>query len=166
LEQSNQLTQKQLEEARPEVTVYTEHITFAAIDSLSTQTRIVFTNEGKRIATEFKIKWALALKSKIDNKYFYKGISQLSESDIYPSKMLVSTNSVPISYKSLMNNTNSGILIISMSYVDELFFNKTDKQLIFRLQLHQNNITVFKESDMHKELEADLLENNISLSIE
>ena len=80
--------------------------------------------------------------------------------------MLVSTNSVPISHKNLMNNTNSGILIISMSYVDELFFNKTDKQLIFRLQLHQNNITVFKESDMPKELEADLLENNISLTIE
>ena len=166
LEKSNELTQKQIEDAKPEVTVYTEHITFSYVDSLKTQKRIVFTNEGERTAQKFRSKEVIVFKSKIDDKYFYYHLSNSDDSEIYPSKMLVSTDIIPVNYKEIFEKTNGGVIVISIRYFDELLLNKIDKQLIFRMHIDQDKIKIFKESSMPRALEEYLYENQINMVID
>ena len=166
LEKSNELTQKQIEDAKPEVTVYTEHITFSYVDSLQTQKRIVFTNEGERIAQKFRSKDIIVFKSKIDDKYFYYHLSYSDDSEIYPSKMLVSTDIIPVNYQEIFEKTNGGIVIISIRCIDELLLNNIEKQLVFRVQIDHDKIKVFKESSVPLALEEYLFKNNINLRID
>ena len=166
MEKSNELTKKQIEDTKPEVTVYTEHITFSYIDSLKTQKRIVFTNEGERIAQKFRSKTLIAFKNRIDSKFFYYHISFSEDSEIYPSKMLVSTDIIPVNYKEIFEKTNGGVIVILIRYFDELLLNKIEKQLIFRMHIDQDKIKIFKESSMPRALEEYLYENQINMVID
>lgn len=166
LEKSNELTQKQFEDTKPDVTIYTEHITFSYVDSFQTQKRIVSTNEGDRIAQKFRSKTLIAFKNKIDSKFFYYHLSFSDDSEIYPSKMLVSTDIIPVNYQEIFEKTNGGIIVISIRYFDELLLNKLEKQLVFRMQIDQDKIKVFKESSVPEALEEYLFDNKIDLAID
>ncbi len=169
LEKSNDLTQKQFEDSKPDVITYTGDITFAANDSISTKTTIVFRNEGKRVASEFKTNYALAFKTKIDSKYSYKFFSSSNskQSDIYPTDPIVGltlTDEFPIPFDTILRNSTEGLIIISIRYIDKLFNNVIEKKLIFRLQIDKERIKVFKENTIPKELEEDMLQNKINLN--
>ncbi len=166
LERSNKLTQKQIEEGKPEITTYTPHITFVANDSITTLARIVFTNEGKRIAKNFKIKIIYAFKEKNNDNYYKPIISNENPVDIYPSKMIVITNNLAFSYQDLLSKSNGGFLLMILSYYDELIDNYTANKLIFSLHIGNDNIKIFKESSIPKELEEYLVKSKININIE
>ena len=166
LERSNELTQKQIEDAKPKVHVYTEHITFSAIDTTKTQQRIVFTNDGKRIAQNVAYQIVSLFKNKADDQYFYHYVSLSLIPEIYPEKMVVSTNQLPLRYQDILAGTNGGIIIITMRYFDELLFNKTEKHLIFRIEIDNDKIKIFKESNVPADLEVYLSRYKIKLVLD
>jgi hypothetical protein len=166
LEKSNELTQKQIEDAKPKVHVYTEYITFSELDTSKTQQRIVFKNEGKRIAQNVEYQIVSVLKNKIDNKYFFHNTSLSLIPEIYPSTMSVSTSQLPLRYQDILAGTNGGIIIITMRYFDELLHYKTEKQLIFRIEIDANKIKIFKESNLPADLEIYLSRYKIKLVLE
>lgn len=166
LDKSNQLTQRQIDDAKPNVTTYTPHITFSSIDSNETTCRIVLTNEGQRVASQLKHRMIYLLKKKEDDNYFKHYISPTELNEIFPSKMLVVNNFLPIDYKDILSNTNGGTLIILFNYYDELTNDYFEKQFIFKLLIQNDKLGAWRESFMSNPLNDYLTKNKIALSIE
>ena len=169
LEKSNELTQKQLEDSKPDVVTYTPDITFAPNDSISTTIKILFRNEGKRVASEFKANYVVAFKNKNGTNYLYKFFSHSNsqQSDIYPMDPtvgLIVTNELAISFDSILKNSTGGVIIIAIRYIDNLFNNILEKKFIFSLKINKEKIEVFKENTIPKELEDDMIQNKINKS--
>ena len=80
--------------------------------------------------------------------------------------MLVTTDPIPVNYQEILDKTNGGIVIISISYFDELLLDKIEKKLFFRIQIDNNNIKVFKESNLPAAVEEYILKNKINLIID
>ena len=132
---------------------------------MNTQCRIVFINEGKRMAKNFKARTIHAFKSKVGNNYFTHIITDSDVSDIYPEKMLVSTYILPFNYNKLFTMTNGGMIIISLVYDDELFGSHIAKQLLFSMQNDNDNVKIYKEGFIPKELEEYLFNHKVKLNI-
>jgi hypothetical protein len=105
-------------------------------------------------------------KDKLDDNYFINFISPIALNEIFPSKMLVIRNFLPIDYKDILLTTNGGTLIILLKYYDELTNNYFDKQYIFNLLIENDNLKAWREGYMSILLKDYLTKNNINLSIE
>lgn len=108
----------------------------------------------------------LVFKDKTKKNYFDYFISYSDEAEIYPAKMLVSTNSLQFKHQDIFDKTSGGIIIIIFRYFDELLNNRIEKQLVFRMQINNDDIKIFKENDVPKDLEEYLYKHKIILTID
>jgi hypothetical protein len=165
LDKSNKLTQKQLEEGRPNVATYTTHITFSSSDSITTLCRIVFRNEGKRLAAKFRPRIIFLFKQK-NNIDFKHIVSKYLITEIFPSAMLIDKSYLPFKYNDIISSTNGGTVIILLNYYDELLDEYLDKEFLFSIDILDNKIQINKENFKTTGLLDYLKQNRIELKIE
>ena len=166
LDKSNELTQKQFEDTKPDVTIYTHGITYYTEDSTIIKFKLIFTNEGERVARDFKHIAVQFYRDKISNKFFSHFISLGSETYIYPSKRLRAEKPLSFNYPDFYEQTSGGIIIVLFSYFDDLLVDRIENQLIFRFETEIDTINVFKENRIPNDLQKYLSKNKIKLVID
>lgn len=83
--------------------------------------------------------------------------------EIYPSKMIVESNYLPIKYNDIISLTDGGTIIILLNYYDSLIDNYTEKQLVFKMKAENDKIKLYKGSFISNALKDYLEKNHISL---
>jgi len=165
LEKSNELTQKRIYGERPEIVVFGQEINFKSIDSSKSVCTIVFTNNGKRTASNFSNKVVFAFKNK-DGNYFYLRETvdppNINGSFIYPATVKNTLSNINMGFEQIKNLTSGGTIIIYYKYYDEILDKYEPKECRFEFTNNWSGTNIIKNEDTTEEKGLDdFLKNNI-----
>jgi hypothetical protein len=161
------LTEKQLQEEKPFIEVFTNNVKFELAESGGTQFNITFTNTKERIAYNFQHSEIIVFNDKTHSKYIAHIALPSDNVDriIQKGHPVSAKKTLSTKFDEFKKIANRGLLMTSIKFYDELLDKHYNYDLIFEIEIKDDNFIInLEKPNFKKDITNYLKLNDLNIN--